>query len=338
MQTLPTNLFTYATSEPSFDAFVCWLVAWSAPECKAVDPALNELACEFVSSLLAKHGMALVDGVNTIDIRRQYKSIDVLLIINEQYGVIIENKIRTKNHGEQLERYINTVKENLPKLTRVPIYLKIYDQSNYTEIQEKDYEPYPRRDFLNVLSKATGVKNQIFIDFYDYLRSIETRVQSYQTVPADQWHADQWTGFFKRLQVELVDGNWGYVANPSGGFYGFWWSFLRTPDLSAYLQIQHKGSVAKICIKINNKQSKKDSAVRNKCFHFFKEKYASADLSFSKPARFGTGGTMTVLESASDFRVFENGKLDFEQTLINIRLTEQIFQTTTNQDLERLVE
>lgn len=337
MQTLPTNLFTYATSELSFDAFVCWLAAWSAPECRTADSALHELAGKFVSSLLDKHGFTLPAGVVTVDVKRQYHGIDVLLIINEKYAVIIENKIRTKNHGDQLKRYSKRVSENLPKLIRVPIYLKIYDQSNYTEIQKNDYAPFTRHDLLNVLRGGSGVSNQIYVDFYDYLEAIENRVQSYLILPADQWRADQWTGFFQRLQAELEEGSWGYVANPSGGFYGFWWSFLKTPDLSAYLQIQHKVAIAKICIKINNKHPNTDSAVRNACFRFFRKKFADANLSFSKPARFGKGGTMTVLESDTDFRVFEQERLDFKQTLDQIKRVEAVFQTITCQDLEQIV-
>lgn len=36
------NLFTYATSELSQDAFICWLAAWADPKFKDADPALHQ--------------------------------------------------------------------------------------------------------------------------------------------------------------------------------------------------------------------------------------------------------------------------------------------------------
>ena len=48
------NLFHYATSELSQDAFICWLAAWADPKFKEVDPRLYEVAQSFVVSMNQK--------------------------------------------------------------------------------------------------------------------------------------------------------------------------------------------------------------------------------------------------------------------------------------------
>jgi hypothetical protein len=43
------NLFDYATSELSQDAFVCWLAAWADPGCRAANEPLHAGRTAFVS-------------------------------------------------------------------------------------------------------------------------------------------------------------------------------------------------------------------------------------------------------------------------------------------------
>lgn len=51
MKKQPPNLFEYATSELSQDAFICWLAAWADPGFKELDEPLNDVAVTFVVRL-----------------------------------------------------------------------------------------------------------------------------------------------------------------------------------------------------------------------------------------------------------------------------------------------
>ncbi|MYD32112.1 MAG: hypothetical protein F4X01_11115 [Nitrospira sp. SB0661_bin_20] len=50
------NLFSYATSELSQDAFICWLLEWSLPQYRQTDTKLHECAVNFIRKLFEKHG------------------------------------------------------------------------------------------------------------------------------------------------------------------------------------------------------------------------------------------------------------------------------------------
>lgn len=80
------NLFQYATSELSQDAFICWLLSFAIKDCQK-DPALTACAKEFLRLFVP----ALKDDDVYLSEppRRQYKSIDVLVTVNGKYKVII---------------------------------------------------------------------------------------------------------------------------------------------------------------------------------------------------------------------------------------------------------
>ena len=46
------NIFDYATSELSQDAFLCWLMQWANKSNKKIDAPLNNCAVQFVKKLL----------------------------------------------------------------------------------------------------------------------------------------------------------------------------------------------------------------------------------------------------------------------------------------------
>lgn len=116
------NIFNYATSELSQDAFICWLLEWSMQENKNKNNDLYKSGKSFLKAILKKVGVS--DDAEIIEIKKQYKSIDVLLIVREKNGaiktIIVEDKTFTDEHSEQLERYKKKVmghsgKDNVEK-------------------------------------------------------------------------------------------------------------------------------------------------------------------------------------------------------------------------------
>lgn len=221
------NLFAFATSELSQDAFVCWLASWADPALKDQNEALLVTATAFLARLLEVGKGPKMPEYRSIQVRRQESGIDVLLVVNGDTAIIIEDKTDTKDHSDQLRRYKTSVADEFPKDRIAAVYLKTGDQCDYQSVDEAGYGRFLRKDFLNILDRGdqSGVRNEIFADFRRHLHGIENAVQSFASCPVQEWNNDwrRWNGFFMALKERLGDGGWGYVANPGGGFMGSWW-------------------------------------------------------------------------------------------------------------------
>ncbi|MDI2113255.1 hypothetical protein [Commensalibacter nepenthis] len=69
MQNINTlNIFHWATSELSQDAFLAWLVSWADPQYKSINHDLYHCALQFIHSLIKKdHHL----NIQTIEVKRQ---------------------------------------------------------------------------------------------------------------------------------------------------------------------------------------------------------------------------------------------------------------------------
>ena len=330
------NLFSYATSELSQDAFICWLLAWASPEYKEVDNDLHQCGIEFIRALFAKQGKTSPTDIAEIKIKKQYKNIDVLCIVNGTYAVLIEDKVGTKHHSGQLARYYRELeKEGFSQERIIPIYCKTEDQSNYNQVKINKYEPFLRRDILEVLNTYKG-SNNILVDYRERLQFIEDEVNGYKTKDISKWNQRNWTGFYMELQERLGEegkkkGNWGYVANANGGFLGFWWHLQG--DKAAcrqFLQLEYRHEKlkegkdkdgkdkvvkGKLCFKIEVKNKDDRKRHRSKWYKILKERAKEYGLDLVKPTRFGSGKTMTVCQLKEDYRNSKNGIVDMDKTV-----------------------
>ncbi|HHG86076.1 MAG TPA: hypothetical protein ENJ82_15110, partial [Bacteroidetes bacterium] len=96
------NIFDYATSELSQDAFLTWLIKWADKDYQEINSPLNACAISFVQELLGKDKSYTIE---TIETGRQWKNIDIWALVNNQYFLVIEDKKGTKEHSDQLNRY-----------------------------------------------------------------------------------------------------------------------------------------------------------------------------------------------------------------------------------------
>lgn len=238
------NLFQFATSELSQDAFLCWLISWCEVPYRSLDKPLHETAVDFLTVIFNVHNIP-VPVIKSIKIERQFKGgLDILVMINDTYAVLIEDKTHTKNHSNQLERYRELVKAVFPELIQLPIYYKIVNQSHYHSVESAGYVPFKRKMMLDVLKRgiANGVRNPIFLDYYRHLQKLEDSVTAFRSEPVTKWDANKWRGFYQEIQKH-IDGDWGKVSNPRKGFWGFWCKSTRN---GWYLQLEQD----KLCIKI----------------------------------------------------------------------------------------
>ena len=256
-----SNLFNYATSELSQDAILCWLIAHAADE--KHNPGLAKAAEAFLQLMYKPYS----NEEYAVEICKQYKNIDILLKlykktapeIVEKY-IIIEDKTFTGSHGDQINRYRNSLiaeiegvenKKNGPDLAKefpktndkiICVYYKIVEQAH----KEKNVDvEITRTKMLNeVLLKYSEAvaDNTIFKDYTEYLLSIESEVNSWEhtSLPFEKWSANMFRGFFKHLagdphdEIEANrnhiigfkkewDYGWNYVSNPNRGFWCLYW-------------------------------------------------------------------------------------------------------------------
>ena len=298
------NIFNFATSELSQDAFICWLCNWVNFDDNSLsedEKKLKSLATEFIEKML---GEKLED--RKVNIKRQYQKIDVLLEIQNKTEfitkgnninpivdmyVIIEDKVGTGLHSNQIQRYRELIsekneKDNGSRAKIKVVYYKIYDEDNMERLKENGVNVIlGRENILELLKEYKDkINNSIFENYHNYLSNIETDVNSYEKKNLEDWNSNCYIGFFKELKNEKnllehaigrqKDCSWGYVNNSSGGFMGMWWfplseekinKLTETSDEDIYLQIEQYNQKNIIAIKYsvpkknkNNKELSKE--------------------------------------------------------------------------------
>ena len=255
------NIFNFATSELSQDAFICWLCNWVNFDDNSLsedEKKLKSLATEFIEKML---GEKLED--RKVNIKRQYQKIDVLLEIQNKTEfitkgnninpivdmyVIIEDKVGTGLHSNQIERYRELIsekneKDNGSRAKIKVVYYKIYDEDNMERLKENGIDVIlGRENILELLKEYKDkINNSIFENYHNYLSNIETDVNSYEKKNLEDWNSNCYIGFFKELKNEKnllehaigrkKDCSWKYVSNKSGGFMGIWWFPLKMEEV-----------------------------------------------------------------------------------------------------------
>ena len=312
------NIFSYATSELSQDAFFCWLIAWAKPEFRMIDESLNNTAKDFIR-LVAR--MPNLD-IRNVDVDRQWKHIDVWAEINEDLFILIEDKTFTSEHGDQLARYKKEAEDHYGNTRKIcGAYVKTGNESVSTLNNIKaasGFNIVERCDIINVLKSYKG-DNIILLNFLEHLCQLEEDTCSFMSQKPSDWSWNAWQGFYRALQMHLPDAPWDYVANPAGGFLGLWWHFNGAHDADAeiYLQIEQ----GDICFKIYCEDETLRSETRNKYYQRLMELCADEHPEICRPARFGTGTWMTIAKVAMlDF--LGDSLIDINAVIAKIRIYE----------------
>lgn len=288
------NLFQLATKELSQDGFISWLLLWADKSNASYNKELNEAAKGFVRLLLGKDKSY---SVETVSVEKQWNDIDIWADINDSEAIIIEDKTDTSEHDNQLVRYKEIAERECERTGQnlYCVYLKTGNESLSVEeqIEAKGYKVIRRSLFLSLL-ESHNVENDIYNDFVDSLRRIEEATNDYSTVDKiyNSWRACE--GFYIHLQKEIPEwSDWGYVANASGGFMGFWYHWNGSSLFSdVYIQIENGGDAPKLVIKVAGK----DITVENLYSALDKvvEIGREEGLVIEKPYRYRAGNTSTL--------------------------------------------
>lgn len=323
MSTKP-NIFRLATKELSQDGFFTWLLQWADIAAGQFDGPLHETAKAFVRLLL---GESVDYQVTRVEAGRQWKNIDVWAEVNGEYFVAIEDKTTTGEHSEQLERYKRIAEEHYKDkgFKLVFIYLKTGNESASTlnKVRDKGYVVIDRKAVLTALH-GKGVTNEIFLDFVDYLSTIESQTNSHTRFEniTSEWKAAE--GFYLQLQERLGQwSDWRYVANQTGGFLGFWYHWAEADDYSIYIQIENAFDYGmKLVIKIGDWTP--DVNTLYKMLAGLQPYAKKHGLTISKPDKYRAGDTSTLAIVRNAFAVAEDGTFDLEAFVQTLQSLEQV--------------
>lgn len=306
------NIFSFATSELSQDTMLCWLLQLAAPE-ETLHP-LHEVGTRFVNFLYTCCDKKLPGEIQRCQVIKQDGHIDVQCQINSQDVILIEDKVGTKQHSDQLRRYQEQLQHS--GLTILPVYIQTGDQCDYSEVINNGYSVVCRKDLLAFFASCNDLRakyhSDLLEDYVSFLSEIEADVQSYKKLPISQWKWNSWKGFYSELKKQLAEGGWDYVSNPSGGFLGFWWHWSSIDECEHYLQLEQERLCFKICTDIKERQSE----FKYKYHDLFVSRSQNSDIRLIKPSRLRSGSYMTVAILDAEYRICnENGIIDMGKTV-----------------------
>lgn len=199
------NIFKYARKELSQDAVVCWLVTCARD---AAD-GLRELGFEFVRSLMRSGDGGVIDvldgqsslyegdckiGQVLCEPKLQHKNIDVYFqakVDGRVVSFIIEDKTNTEMHGDQLKRYLRTVKgDSVAGDLIKAVYLKTGHVFNdeREKAESTGYSVFDIEDMAAFLdgNSRVGV-HEILRQYAEYIRS----ERNYRRSALKEWKLDE---------------------------------------------------------------------------------------------------------------------------------------------------
>ena len=250
------NIFDYATSELSQDAFICYLLAFGMDKYKKAHPREFKIAHLF----LEKCGIPADEEI--LEIKKQYLDIDVLAVTSSHF-LIIEDKTGTKEHSNQIVKYVKALKNSaLSSGRKIKVcylktldYVRSYETSDKTVLPQCDCCSLRRKDMLDLL-KTNPENNLIFESFYNRLDNIEKRIKNCDNTEIRTWCKEKW---FDYLSSALDGHNFNivWVHNPKGGFYACYFDWENCGKGENYKQIEisfigNITSEVKLCLKFSS--------------------------------------------------------------------------------------
>ena len=227
------NIFNYATSELSQDAVLMWLANWANLEFSSTDNSLHKTGKYFLNSLIQKAEYNIED-FDEVKVYPQFHKIDVFIELknkDKKIAIIIEDKVKSSEHSNQLEKYYNKVKaEGYKKEQIIPIYLKTGFQHDLENVLKKGYYFFSVKDLIDVFEfgRTLEVKNEIFADYYEYLKKVgeeyekdKVNFENYTDNKIKDWNWWNWIGFFNK-NAKILNAEWGIVSNRRENLVAFW--------------------------------------------------------------------------------------------------------------------
>ena len=163
-------------------------------------------------------------------------------------------------------------------------------------------------------------------NYREHLQNLEDLTNAYNYTTVDKWDGYAWQGFYMELERHLSELNWEYVPNPSGGFWGANWSFLK-PQTNDFLELYLQFEEAKLCFKIGCYKKEIRSEMRDKCYAALIKCSEGIAPEIVKPDRFGAGTYMTIGVVKSE-KIFGDGIVNIKEIENKLKRYQEILDKT----------
>ncbi|WOD14483.1 hypothetical protein [Paraburkholderia kirstenboschensis] len=136
-----------------------------------------------------------------------------------------------------------------------------------------------------------------------------------------------------RLKEELGSGQWAYVHNGAGGFYGYFGKRVPAAGCKVYLQIETSPKENKLCFKIDVPEQGQQKHLRDLWHKKLISESGRQGVSIVRPGRLLTGETMTVAKHEKPFPIpDQSGCADIARTVELLRECQSIIQACAHAD------
>lgn len=295
------NLFDYATGELTNDAIICWMLDWANSENKIY----KNLSQDLIRLFTEKEDLV----VKSVNIKRQYKNIDIIVEVNDSDLIVIEDKVNTSHHSNQLIRYTKII-ENLEEYKDYNhhfIYFKVGNECKYNGVEEAGYKRITRENILNIINRYKDLENNLLNDYIDYLENKELIFNKYKVENnINKWEWGTWEGYYNNLQIQkdIEELCWHYVSNQSGGFLGFFWNWNdlkyikdnKEIDYKLFLQIEANPNNDKEKVRISFKLKCENNNYRKDIRCHVYNRLKDMQINDIQKTKFKNGLHMTIAE------------------------------------------
>lgn len=126
------NIFSFATSELSQDAFICWCLNWINEPDTIATHSYRQLGLDLLTKLIDKPSSCdklskvNIQSIDKVILVQQVLNIDVLAIIPQyKLAIIIEDKTSTSEHGNQIRFYKDLLESVFNSKKHWTAYIKL---------------------------------------------------------------------------------------------------------------------------------------------------------------------------------------------------------------------
>jgi hypothetical protein len=300
-------LFNFATKELSQDAFFCWLFSWADEKYNGTQ--LYTIAKDILKDITNEN-----ININSIEIKQQHKNIDFFIRIDQNITIVFEDKIKTSQHDDQLERYRSIISEEYPEDKLFFVYLKtdILFQDEYLAVKESNYKIYDLFTIYDKLPKKTD--NAIYNDYIKYLTEKIKSYQEFEKIRYSKWEQNEWKGLCYKLQKELKQSIFYDIWQGRELYWGITESdYLLGKKVWASLEIKHSlgNNFGRLVIILHIEDGRLNkSAIRDELNVKFEKIFKEENIQINNR----TGGIMNFIVF-NDFPILEKGGyIDFVKT------------------------
>jgi len=248
MNKMSQNIFDYATSELSQDAFISLMISWFDSN----DRSLKEISQDFITKLYEEYNTNYLSSrlpdlkIKSVKLK-QYSKIDVFFEVTTEISdvipFIIEDKTWTEPHNNQLQKYAKKIKEPNIKIFFKTGHITEKDKKLTNEEQYMIIDTKWIYDFLSKYKNNTT--DVIFSSFFEYLeREFYSKLynKSGTLKTLADWRSPNYLkeGFVQYAMIENIKTSVDASSKNlikftrNGKAWKTWWTFFDEPNSTKF--------------------------------------------------------------------------------------------------------